>query len=1777
MIGRGENHEETMESEEEDDIRECGFLKEPKDCLNYLNLKLKRGCVQCEDFREIWSRHVSKYMSPGPEMDYLSPQAHFDEEAIREMLLYPLSQFICQSDPEEVLEKLSSLSDPPSTCGKRFRMGEAAYTCCDCGIDHSCVLCVECFQKSEHRFHKYKMGTSNGGGYCDCGDTQAWTAEPYCETHALGASYNNVDPLQHLPSHLQPIISQTFMCILKYAHDILTLDTYLSDNLLFKKKPNDLYTVVVYNDEIHGFDDVINTLPRAVECDRPTAVGLVTIIDREGRALVKSASFQDCSDVKKTIERITSRRESRPLKVIIMPNQTVAHQTFALRLLDWVQDILSYSDAFKAIFASVILKKEGNKPSLAESFFRHDTILWKQARSKVHHLLLSGMLYNDEIKCSFARLFTRCYGMMMKDFINDDLDHSFSITSLTIQLFSIPSLAHRLIGEDDVFANVLQTFISECEQKRNHRGKIEFPRGSMPNSFLRSHFILQDVKYLLTTPPDTWNDNLRKGFLHGLDNLLKVLSWMQGMDSQVRQTTRHVEFELRWDSAFHLQMKLNLIISSLYSWAESDRIVFIKTVRLVFKTLYGLQQHAQLPDPIVQKTILDQTFDVIDYQVSTRPISIHFPVTRVLAGLSLSMQKYDLDYDTSFFQIDARPDPLTLIELPVRTVALIAQVQAGMWRLNGDSVADQLRTYHLPNCCGEMFDKDIIMLQWGASLLYPDHFIVNLVSKYQLINWASPNFNFSEDDSIHQIITLVEDLFITLIFILGERYKPGVGEITKEKALEREIIQLLCVGPMSFSAIMKSLPDGHHREVAAEKIIKSIATFKKPTLVTGKGYFELKPEYFSEYNVFYYHYTREEHSKSEEAQRKRKSNNGEPECNPPPRPPPFTKFFSKAAGVLRSRLLIYLMALILKRADNLKSRCFSENQVHRVLHLIGICLYEQERYSKSSDVPMAEYFTVKASEFNLFGLMETLIGNQRISSHKDLLNWTIKLWKKIEGSEECTNSESDAKTERVNSEDESKRKRAEMAKARRMKLMEQMKSAQVKFMKDNVDLLQNTVNATVSVKDESSLVVEDSTPPTATMCCLGPSKSPSTYDENSFTCILCQEEEVSFNEDAPLVMAALVQKSTVLWKRRKPRLNSDNNHFVNDKQQDKFKGFPLLTSDLACAPHVSSCGHIMHASCWQKYHNDIVTQERLRSRMRNLRGFDVEKGEFICPLCRCINNTVIPIAPQSYLLGTEHPDTVELDFSSWIQALKITLKYKKELEGEDKGGFSFKIYYTCPMDQVLQEMPTDYATNFAHFFCDERDPKLMKIHSSTISEMANLFSQFTSSTMSLDSSSDQFDERKPLMVWLSCAYTIHSSVWSLLDQGKSIFGSMSSRLGDCLKSLVCFGGIIGSSPGLTKVVRSHTLKILTILLESWNPENYCILELDAFGILVSLSYALPSLFRENDSPPLPSANAQDLNVLKLMFIFHTVQIFLTTDRFSPPSSPSTVDNNVQGSLIKFLRNIRETVGFVSNADGLEGLSEESVLYDLKIASLPFLRCSALFYHNLSCVPAPTELKDNLDPISEFDGLSKYLGLPSDLCELFNSQNTLSLAVQWASHPGVKDYLSSTSNIHPLTYPIQINHLVDLPSDYSEFINAVSSFKCPKSLCEESRYPAMCLICGTVLCSQSYCCQTNIDGIRVGACNAHAQKCSAGFGIFLRVRECKVIIISGMSRGCIIDPPYVDQYGETDMGFRRRNPLSLCPRRYKEVNKIWLNHGIPEEISYSLETSHNFYEHPWQDL
>lgn len=117
----------------------------------------------------------------------------------------------------------------------------------------------------------------------------------------------------------------------------------------------------------------------------------------------------------------------------------------------------------------------------------------------------------------------------MDDFIRDDHDHSYSVTSLSVQIFTVPSIAHFLVQQHDVIYTILRVLLAQCDSRLNALGKLEFDRGAVvaTTSFKRTNFAILDLKYILTNPPTEWGGLMIKNFTNGIDSFLKFLSYMQ--------------------------------------------------------------------------------------------------------------------------------------------------------------------------------------------------------------------------------------------------------------------------------------------------------------------------------------------------------------------------------------------------------------------------------------------------------------------------------------------------------------------------------------------------------------------------------------------------------------------------------------------------------------------------------------------------------------------------------------------------------------------------------------------------------------------------------------------------------------------------------------------------------------------------------------------------------------------------------------------------------------------------------------------------------------------------------------------------------------------------------------------------------------------------------------------------------------------------------------------------------------------------------------------------
>uniref|UniRef100_A0A8C5KN28 E3 ubiquitin-protein ligase n=1 Tax=Jaculus jaculus TaxID=51337 RepID=A0A8C5KN28_JACJA len=1688
------------------------------------------------------AHYVPKIYCRGP-----NPFPQKEDMLAQHVLLGPMEWYLCGEDPALGFPKLEQANKPSHLCGRVFKVGEPTYSCRDCAVDPTCVLCMECFLGSIHKDHRYRMTTSGGGGFCDCGDTEAWKEGPFCQKHELNSAGMEVeeDPLVHLSEDVIARAYNIFAIIFQYAVEILTWEkeSELPADLEMIEK-SDTYYCMLFNDEVHTYEQVIYTLQKAVNCTQKEAIGFATTVDRDVSNFILIVILGDCQERKRN-----TSRQTKPLKVQVMHSSIVAHQNFGLKLLSWLGSIIGYSDGLRRILCQVGLQEgpDGENSSLVDRLMRTDSKLWKGARSVYHQLFMSSLLMDLKYKKLFAVRFAKNYQQLQRDFMEDDHERAVSVTALSVQFFTAPTLARMLITEENLMTTIIKTFMDHLKQ-RDAQGRFQFERYTALQAFKfrRVQSLILDLKYVLISKPTEWSDELRQKFLEGFDAFLELLKCMQGMDPITRQVGQHIEMEPEWEAAFTLQMKLTHVISMMQDWCALDEKVLIEAYKKCLAVL--TQCHGGFTDgeQPVTLSICGHSVETIRYCVSQEKVSIHLPISRLLAGLHVLLSKSEVAYKFPELLPLSELSPPMLIEHPLRCLVLCAQVHAGMWRRNGFSLVNQIYYYHNVKCRREMFDKDIVMLQTGVSMMDPNHFLMIMLSRFELYQiFSSPDYGkrlsaeITHKDVVQQNNTLIEEMLYLIIMLVGERYSPGVGQVSAMDEIKREIIHQLSIKPMAHSELVKSLPEDENKETGMESVIEAVAHFRKPGL-TGRGMYELKPECAKEFNLYFYHFSRAEQSKAEEAQRKLKRQHREDSALPPPVLPPFCPLFASLVNILQSDVMLYIMGTILRWAVERHGYAWSESMLQRVLHLIGMALQEEKQHLENAveEHVLTFTFTQKISKPgdapnnspSILAMLETLQNAPSLEVHKDMIRWILKTFNTIKKLRESSSTSPVVETEgtimeeSTRDKDKAERKRkAEIARLRREKIMAQMSEMQRHFIDENRELFQQTLelDASASAVLDSSPMVSDTA-----LTALGPAQTQVPEQRQFVTCILCQEEQEVTEESRAMVLAAFIQRSTVLSKNR--------TKFI----QDPEKYDPLfMHPDLSCGTHTGSCGHVMHAHCWQRYFDSVQAKEQRRQqRLRFHTSYDVESGEFLCPLCECLSNTVIPLLlpPRSIfnrrLIFSDQPSLAQ-----WIRTISQQIKALLVLRKEENAATSKN-----SENRNELELPEGFKPNF-----HPKNP-----YSDSIKEMLTTFGTATYK-VGLKVHPNEEDPRVPIMCWGSCAYTIQSI-------GKRIFGSRPCD--DCLRSLTRFAAAHWTVASLP-VVQGHFCKLFAALVPNDSYEDLpCILDIDMFHLLVGLVLALPALQCQDFSGI--SLSTGDLHIFHLVTMAHIVQILFTSrpeENGMDQGNPTSEEESAVLSLYRMLQQYTGSPCFAHR-------------FWHQVA---FLQCTfvyiSLFYTLLFSSPFA------VPGTSHFEHLCNYLSLPTNLFGLFQENREImnSLIESWCHDSEVKRYLRGERDA--ISYPRGANKLIDLPEDYSSLINQASNFSCPKSGGDKSRAPTLCLVCGSLLCSQSYCCQTELEGEDVGACTAHTYSCGSGAGIFLRVRECQVLFLAGKTKGCFYSPPYLDDYGETDQGLRRGNPLHLCRERFKKIQKLWQQHSVTEEIGHAQEANQTLVGIDWQHL
>lgn len=171
--------------------------------------------------------------------------------------------------------------------------------------------------------------------------------------------------------------------------------------------------------------------------------------------------------------------------------------------------------------------------------------------------------------------------------------------------------------------------------------------------------------------------------------------------------------------------------------------------------------------------------------------------------------------------------------------------------------------------------------------------------------------------------------------------------------------------------------------LSLETAIRNVADIRKLGSTASQMYY-LKQEFYSEYNPFFYHYSKTMFSEAEQYQKKERANlNRDLRACAPPNMPKLKPFYAPMLRVFESDLFVKLLRVVFERYSK-RSRFASESLVQRALFLMGMALNEQK--SALNDKRQFGFLDLAVKE-DLMMFLGKINDKQTNNTYSDLLWW----------------------------------------------------------------------------------------------------------------------------------------------------------------------------------------------------------------------------------------------------------------------------------------------------------------------------------------------------------------------------------------------------------------------------------------------------------------------------------------------------------------------------------------------------------------------------------------------------------------------------------------------------------------------------------------------------------------------------------------------------------------------------------------------------------------------
>ncbi|KAK4730626.1 hypothetical protein R3W88_023614 [Solanum pinnatisectum] len=623
--------------------------------------------------------------------------------------------------------------------------------------------------------------------------------------------------------------------------------------------------------------------------------------------------------------------------------------------------------------------------------------------------------------------------------------------------------------------------------------------------------------------------------------------------------------------------------------------------------------------------------------------------------------------------------------------------------------------------------------------------------------------------------------------------------------------------------------------------------------------------------------------------------------------------------------------------------------------------------------------------------------------------------------------------------------------------------------------------------------------------------------------------------------------------------------------------------------YLSSCGHAVHQGCLDRYLSSLKERYTRRIVFEGGHIVDPDRGEFLCPVCRGLANSVLPTLPvDSGRFTSLHSSSSRSDAvgpSSSSSGVVDALHFQKALfllqSAADVSG-SREIFQRLPLRQ-FGRMRVNLESSY-RVLCGMYFPENDKIsESGRLSHSLILYDTLKYSLISTEIATRSGKTSLAPNYSLGALYKeLQSSNGFILALLLSIV--QSTRTNNSLTVLLRLRGIQLFAESICTGTSANEISDPSVggnmedILECAETEDQYpdiqfwrwsadpVLAHDAFSSLMWIIYCLPC----------PVLSCEDA-FLSLVHLFYAVAVTQGTITYCRKRQCSLLELGCDDSLVTDIYKAIEEQGVAHQYFDSNFIE---TYYDIKDAirslTFPYLRRCALLWkliHSSRVVPfndgtnildgsaySTNELmkcgENNAAELIQIEKLEKILKIPS-LDNVLNDV-TIRLVVQkWLNHfykhfetRGLKGVLYST--------PAAPFKLMLLPHLYQDLLQSYIKQNCPDCGAVQ-KDPALCLLCGK-LCSASWktCC-------RESGCQTHAMACGAVTGVFLLIRK-TTVLLQRSARQAPWPSPYLDAFGEEDIEMHRGKPLYLNEERYAALTHMVASHGLDRSSKVLRQTT-----------